>query len=890
MKRIIVLMLTFIMLLSVTTTGVATSDNNEDNAYSAMDFGIATGMVTQDMMKEPDVLTRGTLAIIYHRIITGQADMSDYTNRKNFADVPYDYAGAANLVTDMKILNDENGVFGWNKPVKYDHLVKSMVVFLGYQVKAESLGGYPSGYLAVATQLGFTKTVKASGDAIVNVSAALEMLRQAIDVDMMSRELTTAEPERYVVVEGDTYISRYMHAKSTHGIVTANMLTDLRSGSSPEYGKIKIDNIPFLLTESTRGAADLLGYSINVIWREVDGWNEVVYFEPRSNDVKVIEAADIQEASGYNIHYYKNGKRATEKIDSSTYVVYNGTVMTNYDETNLNPFTLNNYDGKLTFIDNNRDSKYDVLFIDAYETIVVADVIEEKVFSKFEPISSYDLSGVEKDELQILNILGEPIPITEISPDDILCISKNINGKIKKVVVAIDSAQGAIEEIAYNEDGKPESFTISGTNYKCSNSFAKSLNLDEIKLGKTVKVYFDCDGMIAYLEIVKDTSYKVGYLTAADKDGLRKYCVKIFEQNNLFAYYNLSEKVKINGERYKDKEAFGILGIESSGEIKRQIIKYHIDTEGNIDEFIVVDNSKDADGFFTSEFFQLDGFDGKTPQTYKTDLYTFGLKAFATANTIIFDVPVESKRDEEELYQAYSRSVLQNSKDYSLYAYGSNKYSPIIEYGVREIETVFVPDYQKAYPFMVVQNIKYVITEDDEYLPKIEGFYRTTSATYEYGEYFAKDEDVLKIGENGALPQTGDIIKYDVDGNGKIRGAMLVLDKSNDSLFGMDNPNDGYPSTPGKYIYGDVLYSDDTYLTIGVQQPDGTYYKESYPVSRFINNGTLVYRSEGEKNYSLRKATKSDIRTMVAYPGNHSKAFVFISSAAMIGGVIYNEQ
>ena len=35
-------------------------------------------------------------------------------------------------------------------------------------------------------------------------------------------------------------------------------------------------------------------------------------------------------------------------------------------------------------------------------------------------------------------------------------------------------------------------------------------------------------------------------------------------------------------------------------------------------------------------------------------------------------------------------------------------------------------------------------------------------STYEYGEYFAKDEDVLKIGENGALPQTGDIIKYDV--------------------------------------------------------------------------------------------------------------------------------
>ena len=53
-----------------------------------------------------------------------------------------------------------NGMFGPEDPVTYEQAVKMIVSALGYDLVANNKGGYPTGYLAVASSEGITKTSK----------------------------------------------------------------------------------------------------------------------------------------------------------------------------------------------------------------------------------------------------------------------------------------------------------------------------------------------------------------------------------------------------------------------------------------------------------------------------------------------------------------------------------------------------------------------------------------------------------------------------------------------------------------------------------------------------------------------------------------------------------
>jgi hypothetical protein len=74
-----------------------------------------------------------------------------------FADVPADHwaSGYINVAVDVGIIKR---LSGWHIPpenqVTFAEAIKMIVAALGYTPKAEAMGGYPGGYLAIAAEEG----------------------------------------------------------------------------------------------------------------------------------------------------------------------------------------------------------------------------------------------------------------------------------------------------------------------------------------------------------------------------------------------------------------------------------------------------------------------------------------------------------------------------------------------------------------------------------------------------------------------------------------------------------------------------------------------------------------------------------------------------------------
>ena len=124
------------------------------------DLGILYGY--EDGSFGPDkTITRAELVAVANRL-QGLSDAAKAAGGVTaYTDVPADewYAGDVNLATQMGVISgDGNGLFRPNDPVKYEEAVKMIVASLGYTQKyVEEKGGWPTGYLVIASEANVTK-------------------------------------------------------------------------------------------------------------------------------------------------------------------------------------------------------------------------------------------------------------------------------------------------------------------------------------------------------------------------------------------------------------------------------------------------------------------------------------------------------------------------------------------------------------------------------------------------------------------------------------------------------------------------------------------------------------------------------------------------------------
>lgn len=836
-------------------------------------------------LKDDDILTRNELAKMFYKILSGNP-LPEYTEYQSpYDDIGEEEYGYVKLVSEAGIMTGvSNTHFGKDEPVTYIQLLKTVVTLLGYNTHALSRGGWPQGYYTIAAQLGLTQNPPADINYYVTLSGAADVFRLAANAEMMVRT-SFNEDEKYEFYKGYGFLEYYMGIVPIDGIVNASSTASIDGTAPCEFGKVKIGSSEMLLSQKAIGIYELIGQSVTVFCNKKSSVYEVKYFEALSTDVKYISADKISNVTPNTIKYFENDKEYTAKYTLGTAVVYNGSLAKSYTPSTINPFNLNSLDGGITLIDNNSDKIIDTIMIDAYESFLCGGVRDMVAISKIISGKLADFSEFGENSLAVLNAVGEPISYKEIAEDDVLNCYYDLKGKLTKIVVTIDYGSGTIEEIV-NDGTGVKSLNISGNKYECTSSLSLCPDYSSLKPGDEVTFWFNKDAKIAVIQKGIENT-KLALVTAIGKiNGLNsKYYIKLFETSGLFSEYALADKIKVNSSvtvEAKDFKSF--LGTENT-RVKRQLIKYSLNEDNEINRVKVADSSKDANGKYATDFFIYDGFDGTSAKAYREELYTFGLKLYLESSTKVFVIPPEDKRDTDAAYAIKSRGTFKNN-NHKITAYGSDKNSPVADAVIYVGAVSSNPSSSTKY--FAVSSISQSIDENGEEFVKVTGFFGDTGAKGTSGYIKASSMDVLKKGPNGELVGSGDIIKYTTDATGVVNGVTLILDKSENKLHNMSNPNGAFPATGIRYAYGDVISNDGSYITIECKNTDDTITTESYPIYRFTDSSVTGTVNERTGEVSYKAANAKDIFDRQTYGPKCTKAFVNVNGPWWIVGILYN--
>ena len=325
-----------------------------------------------------------------------------------------------------------------------------------------------------------------------------------------------------------------------------------------------------------------------------------------------------------------------------------------------------------------------------------------------------------------------------------------------------------------------------------------------------------------------------------------------------------------NGGGYSGaKVLYDSISKTGAGRVERQVILYRLNEEGNICEMLFEDKSGENDTFFMYE-----GFDGVSPRPqYKQSTKSFGGKLLLGGGTVIFLVPNDDNRGNEEGYKILGPTFFDDYSTTPLFeAYGTRAASPVAdilllkgEYQVKFENT--------ASGLFILDSVVKTLNDDGESVYKMKGRLDRNEK-----ELFVKEENMP------ADLSKGDILRIATDLEGYVGTFELLYDFSADKVVMPLNPSGAFTSSP-RYLYGKVVYSDDTAFTVEIRGSDGTVTRESFPYAGFYMTECNLRSS---REVEISSATSERIFDSTNHPGGESYVFVFTWSAANVATIIIN--
>ena len=171
-KRLISSMVAFSMttvMLATTAFASIPSDVKDTKYEEAAQVLGALGIMIGDengKFRPDDAIIRSEVTKVGVTLM-GLLEVAESASHKTrYPDVADDHwaTGFINVATDQKLVEgDDIGTFRPNAQIKYSEAIAIMIRALGYEPQAIAKGGFPSGYMVTANNIGLTKGVAGSG-------------------------------------------------------------------------------------------------------------------------------------------------------------------------------------------------------------------------------------------------------------------------------------------------------------------------------------------------------------------------------------------------------------------------------------------------------------------------------------------------------------------------------------------------------------------------------------------------------------------------------------------------------------------------------------------------------------------------------------------------------
>lgn len=586
LTRVLSLVLILTMLVSSVAFAGTFTDVEEGSTYAEAtsvlnDLGIILGY--EDGTFGPDkVITRAEVVAVVNRLqgLSEAAKAAGGTTA--YTDVAADawYAGDVNLATQMGIIaGDGNGLFRPEDQVKYEEAVKMMVAACGYtQEYALSRGGWPTGYLVIATEQGISKGLGESAGAPAYRGIVAKLAYQALTAPMMVlKTYETTGIANYAPDAKTILLEKQLETYKLSGFVSANSASYIEGNSNTDEGKInfimtsakigkEVDAFKFSTAEALAGqktisniltgetdVADTLGVATDIYVKEnADGKFEIVTYvvQAAKNNVVTIEnTEDIQAfGSASKASKWTNDAKylsvfdadtdttnTTYSLDVNAKVLLNGNnigAVSNLTGSYINTFANSSLTaasattlgyvyapttGIVDLIDIDNDGYYEYIKVTSYETAVMDDEPYGNNTKISTTAGTINLDFGNRTNASYTIVLdGEAADVADLKKDDVLSVAKT-DAYHWTILASRSTVAGQVSECDTTSADKTKwQLVVGGKTYVIANLYdLNSAGLDGINAGDEGTFFLDAFGNIALYDATSSNTKDYGFITAA---------------------------------------------------------------------------------------------------------------------------------------------------------------------------------------------------------------------------------------------------------------------------------------------------------------------------------------------------------------------------------------
>ena len=813
MKKIWIIFLTVLIFTSSAIFGNAYAENEDSSFEHAAGLMSALGIIGEEDNSQAGntSFTRAQFAALIHTMLTGEK--ITYTSDKNkdaeddgwlwlgeaehgkthndgtmFYDVASSdaYAAAVEYVASIGAMNgDGNGYFHPNRNITAEECIYVFLRLLNGDFKIGE--AFHAGYIDVANEFKLTSNLNTkSYPSEISKRDVYVMLYNALMANPYTIRYNKGKTE-YAQEEDVMLVGVLYDVHKIEGIVERNRFSSLDLPMDGAKDALCIDGV--YLKTLDESLHEYLGYNAVCFYKtsknEISDDKSVIYaYEKNNTEIKIM-ADDIIDYKKPSFEYYENGRKRTLKITGLESVIYNGKAITKYDTELLKPKK-----GSVSFIDNNKDGKYEIIKIDSAEVIFVKaiDYANERIVDYYTG-KIYDFKDTE---YTVKNYEGVSGTIQIITEDSVVVLRQTVENQgdvYSRITVGDRAVVGKIEKVSTSNAGN-KTITVEGVEYDVAYSCK-----EDFRAGMNGAFYLTDDGEVAGYKYKSETGAMYGYvMNTYSDDGLNdEYSIKLFNEQGDVHTYNRAEYVKFNGKSAKCGNVFSSL--EKDGETIPQLIYYKLNDDLKISHIDTA--AGNPDGFVL----------GRTNVSGKYRWLMQGITSnpvcFVDSNTRLFYVPQEDKTDEDS-YQVFRN--FENDKTYSCNeVYFPSKDSAVADIMIKYISGGGIRNEidNLSTPVTIVDGVSYAIDEESgDYMYIISGYTNGGKVTYKCRR--AKLFNLIKEVERG------DLVRCQKNDAGWVTAFTKVYDISERKMTSKSNPD----SSDGKNIMAQyMLFHGKAYNT-----------------------------------------------------------------------------
>ena len=540
------------------------------------------GLINEDIDSKLEAFcTRGEFALVMAGILSKGIPYT--SGDQNFIDIPKEsiYYGAVSYMYGLGAMNGHgDGTFRPEGNISYNEAICAMVKLLGYGVKATAKGGFATGYALVADELNLTDGLVVSDYSRMTYQEVLKLIYNALFV-AMSEQTTFGNTVGYSSENGATLLNLYLNMDYTEGLLSDNSITSLTGESNIKSDAILVNGV--MIENASNVAKNYLGYYVRVYYKVSNDVNTFVYISELKNKNKVlkINAKDLVKPFSLTQLTYKteSDNKKTVKIKNDADYIKNGEATKSLTASDLDIKC-----GNITLIDYNSDNRYDIIFINEFQTVVFSSVNEsgDIIYGKYG--ERINLENCE--EINCYGIDGEQISVKDLSSYDVLAVT--LGKKAAKIEICTSVVYGTLDEI------NDEYYVIKGDKYKVAQEYLQS-GLPIPNVGEEGTFYFGKDNLLAYFEL--SSIKKVGVAIALTKKtsdiDTPEIRIKIYTTDGKFVVFDLEKKIRLNKQTVKQEKIYDEASLfDSENSFKRQVVLYELSDKGYISSLEFADPTK----------------------------------------------------------------------------------------------------------------------------------------------------------------------------------------------------------------------------------------------------------------------------------------------------------